>query len=43
MAYFNDLPAAIGETPLVTLNHISPNPGVKLYAKLEGMNAGGSA
>jgi [CysO sulfur-carrier protein]-thiocarboxylate-dependent cysteine synthase len=43
MAFFEDLPAAIGETPLVTLNHISPNPEVKLFAKLEGMNAGGSA
>jgi len=36
------LPAAIGNTPLVTLNHINPNPKVQLLAKLEGNNPGGS-
>lgn len=32
----------IGNTPLVELQHISTKPGVKLYAKLEGNNPGGS-
>lgn len=32
----------IGNTPLVELSHINPNPKVKLYAKLEGHNPGGS-
>ncbi len=32
----------IGNTPLVELNHINPNPKVKLFAKLEGHNPGGS-
>jgi [CysO sulfur-carrier protein]-thiocarboxylate-dependent cysteine synthase len=32
----------IGDTPLVELPHLSPNPGVRLYAKLEGANPTGS-
>ncbi|NNE16514.1 MAG: cysteine synthase CysM [Saprospiraceae bacterium] len=32
----------IGNTPLVLLEKINPNPKVKLYAKLEGQNPGGS-
>lgn len=32
----------IGNTPLVELQHINTKPGVKLYAKLEGNNPGGS-
>lgn len=32
----------IGNTPLVELNHINPNPNVKLLGKLEGQNPGGS-
>jgi cysteine synthase B len=32
----------IGNTPLVELTRINPNPRVKLYAKLEGHNPGGS-
>lgn len=32
----------VGNTPLVELTHINPNPNVKLYAKLEGNNPGGS-
>jgi S-sulfo-L-cysteine synthase (O-acetyl-L-serine-dependent) len=32
----------VGNTPLVELNRINPNPGVKIYAKLEGHNPGGS-
>ncbi len=33
---------SIGNTPLVLLERINPNPRVKLYAKLEGANPGGS-
>lgn len=32
----------VGNTPLVELKHINPNPRVKLYGKLEGNNPGGS-
>lgn len=32
----------IGNTPLVELTRISPNPKVKIFAKLEGNNPGGS-
>jgi cysteine synthase B len=33
----------IGNTPLVGLHELSPNPAVKIYAKLEGQNPGGSS
>ena len=33
---------AIGNTPLVELINFSQNPGVKILAKLEGNNPGGS-
>ncbi|MEX0683632.1 MAG: cysteine synthase family protein [Dehalococcoidia bacterium] len=33
---------AIGNTPLVRLNHLSPKPAVNIYAKLEGSNPTGS-
>ena len=33
----------IGDTPLVGIHALSPNPDVKIYAKLEGQNPGGSA
>ncbi len=36
------LPAAIGNTPLVELKYLNPNPDVQLLAKLEGNNPGGS-
>lgn len=32
----------IGNTPLVEVQRLNPNPSVKLYAKLEGNNPGGS-
>lgn len=32
----------IGNTPLVELKKLNPNPHVKIYAKLEGTNPGGS-
>ena len=34
--------AAIGNTPLVELLHLSPKPGIRLFAKLEGANPTGS-
>jgi cysteine synthase B len=39
---FPDLIAAIGNTPLVELRRLSPKPGVRLFAKLEGQNPTGS-
>ncbi len=32
----------IGHTPLVEVSQLSPNPHVRIYAKLEGQNPGGS-
>lgn len=32
----------VGNTPLVELKRLSPNPAVRIYAKLEGNNPGGS-
>jgi [CysO sulfur-carrier protein]-thiocarboxylate-dependent cysteine synthase len=32
----------IGNTPLVGVHALSPNPGVRIYVKLEGQNPGGS-
>lgn len=32
----------VGNTPLVEISRLNPNPGVKLFAKLEGNNPGGS-
>jgi cysteine synthase B len=36
------LPTAIGNTPLVELSRLNPRPGVRILAKLEGNNPGGS-
>src|SRR5687768_15599381 len=33
----------IGDTPLVGIHALSPSPDVRIYAKLEGQNPGGSA
>jgi S-sulfo-L-cysteine synthase (O-acetyl-L-serine-dependent) len=32
----------VGNTPIVQLSHLNPNPKVKIFAKLEGNNPGGS-
>ena len=32
----------VGNTPLVELTRMNPNPKVKIYGKLEGHNPGGS-
>ena len=37
-----DISDLIGNTPLVELRHVIQKPGVKIYAKLEGQNPGGS-
>lgn len=37
-----DLLALIGGTPLVEIRHLNPNPNVKILAKLEAQNPGGS-
>ncbi len=37
-----NLAAAIGNTPLVELTRLQPRPGVRILAKLEGNNPGGS-
>jgi len=39
---YEDLAAAIGNTPLVGLPRLSPKPGVRLWAKLESANPTGS-
>jgi cysteine synthase B len=42
VAVHEDLVAAIGNTPLVELKEISPNPDVRILAKLESANPTGS-
>ncbi|MGZ8666806.1 MAG: pyridoxal-phosphate dependent enzyme, partial [Solirubrobacterales bacterium] len=39
---FGDIVEAIGHTPLVELQRLSPKAGVRIYAKLEGRNPTGS-
>ena len=39
---FTSILDAIGNTPLVRINSMNPNPNVELYAKLEGFNPTGS-
>src|SRR4051812_35814341 len=39
---YGDIIQAIGNTPLVELKHLSPKPGVRLWAKLESKNPTGS-
>jgi [CysO sulfur-carrier protein]-thiocarboxylate-dependent cysteine synthase len=39
---YDDILAAIGNTPLVGMPRMSPRPGVRLWAKLEGNNPTGS-
>lgn len=37
-----DILSAIGNTPIVELKKLNPNPNVKVFCKLEGNNPGGS-
>jgi cysteine synthase B len=39
---YNNILQAIGHTPLVKINKMNPNPGMNMYAKLEGFNPTGS-
>src|SRR3954467_12812807 len=43
MARYPDVLGLIGNTPLVGVHQLSPNPFVKIWAKLEGQNPGGSS
>ena len=38
----NNILEAIGNTPMVRINSLNPNPDVNIYAKLEGFNPSGS-
>jgi cysteine synthase B len=43
MARYESILDLIGNTPLVSVSALSPNPAVRIYAKLEGQNPGGSS
>jgi cysteine synthase B len=40
---YDDVLGLIGNTPTVGIHELSPNPRVKIFAKLEGQNPGGSS
>lgn len=42
MAAYGSILELIGNTPLVDVSALSPNPAVEIYVKLEGQNPGGS-
>ena len=42
MASFASIIDLIGNTPIIEVSELSPNPDVKIYAKLEGQNPAGS-
>lgn len=42
MKYYEDIRQLVGNTPLLKLNHISPDKNVNIFAKLEYLNPGGS-
>jgi len=42
VAVYNSVLELIGETPIVDVTALSPNPGVRILAKLEGQNPAGS-
>ncbi len=42
MAFYRNVIDLIGNTPMVDISPLSPNPAVRIYAKLEGQNPGGS-
>ncbi|MHB1854729.1 MAG: PLP-dependent cysteine synthase family protein [Acidimicrobiales bacterium] len=42
MAFYNNILELIGNTPMVDVSELSPNPRVRIVAKLEGQNPGGS-
>lgn len=40
--YYKNIIESVGHTPLVDISHLSPNKNVRILAKLEGQNSGGS-
>jgi cysteine synthase len=42
MALYESVLGMIGNTPLVEISALSPNPSARLFIKLEGQNPGGS-
>jgi [CysO sulfur-carrier protein]-thiocarboxylate-dependent cysteine synthase len=40
---YDDILGLIGNTPLIGVHALSPNPDVRIFAKLEGQNPGGSS
>ena len=42
MARYDSVLDLIGNTPMVDISQLSPNPRVRIFAKLEGQNPGGS-
>ena len=43
MTRYESILGLIGDTPLVAVHQLSPSPDVRIYAKLEGQNPGGSS
>ena len=39
---FNSILDAVGNTPIIRLNHLSPKDGAEILVKFEGLNVGGS-
>ncbi|MBL0717024.1 MAG: cysteine synthase family protein [Desulfosarcina sp.] len=39
---YNSILDTIGNTPMIRINNLNPNPNVNIYAKIEGINPGGS-
>ncbi|MCH1512383.1 MAG: PLP-dependent cysteine synthase family protein [Acidimicrobiales bacterium] len=42
MAVYDSITDLIGNTPIIDVSELSPNPSVKIFAKLEGQNPAGS-
>lgn len=42
MAVYDSITDLIGNTPIIDVSELSPNPNVKIFAKLEGQNPAGS-
>ena len=42
MAVYSSVLGLIGNTPIVEVTSLSPNPNVRIYVKLEGQNPFGS-
>ena len=40
--YYKSIIETIGNTPMIELANLSPKPGVRIFAKLEGQNPTGS-